>query len=223
MKSYITLIITLAICFSPVFAETTVELVRQRAEDGDATAQTLMGLMAFYGYQVPRDTNEAEVWFQRAADQGDTYAGSRIGKNVRTVSSVSSGLRAMSPTEFEKKVTQASSAPYEGETTFDELAVNRDKYVGKVIELNFTMISAIGMPVDGIQYIYIRDPKAYGSQGGSSDKLYVNGERALKWRQEIGRNAYGASSTVFALVEKDGLIALGIRQRQIESGREYRW
>jgi hypothetical protein len=49
MKSCIAFIITLATCFSPVFAETTVELIQQRAEAGDATAQTLMGLMIFYG------------------------------------------------------------------------------------------------------------------------------------------------------------------------------
>ncbi|MFA6173272.1 MAG: hypothetical protein WC701_06250 [Kiritimatiellales bacterium] len=210
-------------CSSAVFAETTVELIKERAENGDATAQTLLGLITYYGYQVPRDTAKAEVWFQRAADQGDTYAGSRITKNVRTILSVSSGLRAMSPTEFETKVAQASSVPYEGEVTFDELVVNRDKYIGKVIELSFMMIPVVGTPVDGVQYIYIRDPKVYGSQGGSSDKLYLCGERSLKWRQEIGRNAYGTASTVFALVEKDGLIALGVRQRETDAGREYKW
>jgi TPR repeat protein len=78
MKSCIAFIITLATCFSPVFAETTVELIQQRAEAGDATAQTLMGLMTYYGYQVPRDANISESWFQQAADQGDSYASERV-------------------------------------------------------------------------------------------------------------------------------------------------
>jgi hypothetical protein len=39
MNPWTALIITLAICFSPVFAETTVEMIQQRAEAGDATAQ----------------------------------------------------------------------------------------------------------------------------------------------------------------------------------------
>lgn len=204
------------------FAETTLEILQQRAVNGDATAQTLMGLMTYYGYQVPRDTNEAEVWFQRAADQGDTYAGSRITKNVRPVSSVSSGLRALSLTEFEKKVAQAASAPYEGEVTFDELVLNRDKYIGKVIELSFTTIVTIGGPTDGIPYIYVRDPRA-DSQGGSSDKLYLCGENAMKWKIEVGKKYHGTTSTVCALVEKDGLIALGVRQRETDAGREYKW
>jgi TPR repeat protein len=219
MKSCIAFIITLATCFSPVFAETTVELIQQRAEAGDATAQTLMGLMSFYGYQVPRDTTAAKDWYQRAADQGDSFADIRLQSDSR----IKSDIRTMSPDEFEKKVTQASSVPYEGDVTFDELATNRNKYVGKVIELSFTILPAVGMPVEGIQYIYVRDPKAYGTQGGSSDKLYMYGDRALKWRQEIGKKSSGTSSTVYALVEKDGLIALGIRQREIESGREYKW
>ena len=219
MKSCIAFIITLATCFPPVFAETTVELIQQRAADGDATAQTLMGLMAFYGYQVSRDTTAANDWYQRAADQGDSFAAIRL----QPASRIKSDIRTMSPTEFEAKVTQASSAPYDGEVSFDELAINRNKYIGKVIELSFTMLPAVGMPAEGIQYIYVRDPKAYGSQGGSSDKLYVHGERALKWRQEIGRNAYGASSTVFALVEKDGLVALGSRKRKTDDGCSYSW
>jgi len=204
--------------FSAVFAETTLELIKSRAESGDATAQTLMGLMTYYGYQSPRDTKAAEEWYQRAADQGDVFAASR--RDI--ANGVLKDFRSMSPDELKIKIEQASSAPYEGDVTFDELVLNRDKYIGKVIELSFRTIVTIGGPTGGIPYIYVRDPRA-DSQGGSSDKLYLCGENAMKWKFEVGKKYYGTVSTICALVEKDGLIALGIRQRQTETGREYKW
>jgi hypothetical protein len=60
-------------------------------------------------------------------------------------------------------------------------------------------------------------------QSGSSDKLYLYGEPALKWRLEAERKYPGSVSTVYALVEKNRLIGLGARQRKADDGYTYSW
>jgi TPR repeat protein len=44
------------------------------AAAGDARAQTVLGLISYFGRGVPLDQNEALKWFRRAADQGDPIA-----------------------------------------------------------------------------------------------------------------------------------------------------
>lgn len=53
---------------------TALQLARPRAEQGDARAQLVLGLVYYYGRSVARDQSEAMKWFRRAADQGDTTA-----------------------------------------------------------------------------------------------------------------------------------------------------
>jgi TPR repeat protein len=223
MKSIVIFILAALLCSSPVFAETTLELLQQRAAAGDATAQTFLGMAYQYGYEVSPDPAAAQQWFAKAAEQGDEFAAKRRdfwGQSIRTTVRVSTDLRSMSPEEFQKKIELAASAPYAGDITFDELVLKRDQYIGKVIELNFTAVSAVG---GSVPYIYIRDPRSYGSQGGASDRLYLYGEPALKWRLEVERKAPGATSTVCALVEKEELIALGSRKRKLDDGYTYSW
>ena len=54
-------------------------LVRPMAEQGDARAQSLLGLIYFEGRGVRRDEAEAMKWYRRAADQGDADAQLEIG------------------------------------------------------------------------------------------------------------------------------------------------
>ncbi|WP_297322950.1 tetratricopeptide repeat protein [uncultured Bartonella sp.] len=51
----------------------------RRAEDGDPTAQTLLGRMYMEGYAVTVDGARAALWFGRAAKQGDPQAELRYG------------------------------------------------------------------------------------------------------------------------------------------------
>lgn len=44
-------------------AETTLEILQQRAEAGDAAAQTFLGMAYFYGYNVTADPAKAQLWF----------------------------------------------------------------------------------------------------------------------------------------------------------------
>jgi uncharacterized protein len=52
---------------------------RPLAEEGDARAQSLLGLMYDSGRGVPRDDAEAGKWLRLAADQGDAVAQFRLG------------------------------------------------------------------------------------------------------------------------------------------------
>ena len=225
---FVNLVLIIVFFSSMVFAETTIEIIQQRAETGDATAQAFLGMAYQYGCAVSPDPVASQKWFSKAADQGNEFAAKRCFPLYRTASTpdrISTDIRSMPPEVLQNKIKQASSAPYEGDVTFDELAINRNKYVGKVIELSFTILPAVGMPSDGNQYIFVRDPRSSSGQqqGSSSDRLYLCGEDALKWRQEVGRKAYGIASTVCALVEKDGLIAVGSRKRKTGDGYTYSW
>ena len=54
-------------------------LVRPMAEQGDARAESLLGLIYLEGHGVQRDEAEAMKWYRRAADQGDADAQLEIG------------------------------------------------------------------------------------------------------------------------------------------------
>jgi Sel1 repeat len=54
-------------------------LVRAPAEQGDARAQSLLGLIYSSGHVAPRDDREATKWFRSAADQGDAVAQLQMG------------------------------------------------------------------------------------------------------------------------------------------------
>lgn len=53
--------------------------VRPLADQGDARAQSLLGLMYFLGRGVPQDDLAAARWFRLAADQGDAPAQFNLG------------------------------------------------------------------------------------------------------------------------------------------------
>ena len=55
------------------------DAARQAAEQGDAGAQTALGVMYEDGEGVPQDYAEAVKWFRKAAEQGDADAQFRLG------------------------------------------------------------------------------------------------------------------------------------------------
>lgn len=58
---------------------TALRLARPLAEQGDARAEALMGLLYANGRGVPRDDREAMKWFRSAAERGDAVAQLQIG------------------------------------------------------------------------------------------------------------------------------------------------
>ena len=56
-----------------------VEEPRAKAEQGDASAQLLLGLMYEVGQGVPQDDAEAVKWYRLAAEQGHTQAQTNLG------------------------------------------------------------------------------------------------------------------------------------------------
>ena len=147
MKSMV-LALVLSVCFLTASAETTLEIIQQRAEAGDATAQTFLGMAYQYGYEVSPNREQALNWFSKAAEQGDTFAIQRrdlFGKPITTVYRTATTTRpSQAQDDLPAKIVQGMSAPYAGRVGFDELVVHRDKYIGKVIELEFKTVSAIG-------------------------------------------------------------------------------
>ena len=50
--------------------EAAIELIRPRAERGDARAQSKLGPLYYSGTGVPQDSVEAVKWQRKAAEQG---------------------------------------------------------------------------------------------------------------------------------------------------------
>ena len=63
---------------------TALRLSRPLAEQGDARAQSLLGLIYYNGRDVTRNEPEATKWFRRAADQGDATAQFHLGAMYST-------------------------------------------------------------------------------------------------------------------------------------------
>jgi Sel1 repeat len=58
---------------------TALRLARPLAAEGDARAQSVLGLLYLRGQGVPQDKAEAVKWFRHAADQGDALAQHNLG------------------------------------------------------------------------------------------------------------------------------------------------
>jgi len=52
---------------------------RRLAEQGDARAQSVLGVLYAYGEGVPQDLAEAAKWYRKAADQGNAKAQYHLG------------------------------------------------------------------------------------------------------------------------------------------------
>ncbi len=135
-----------------------------------------------------------------------------------SASSSTDWVYTLSNEELEKKISEASSAEYKGGVTTDDLFSDRDKYLGKVVELKFYGSSLFGTN-RGNPYIFVRSQEL----GSANDQLVLCGDEALKWGKEVAKKGYGSSCTVYALVEKKGLIALGSRKRKVGDGYTYSW
>jgi TPR repeat protein len=59
--------------------KTEAKLLRPLAEQGNATAQTLLGFMYGHGQGLPENAAEALKWYRKAAEQGDVGAQSNLG------------------------------------------------------------------------------------------------------------------------------------------------
>jgi TPR repeat protein len=203
-------------------------MIQQRAEAGDAQAQTLMGMMAFYGYQLPRDFSVAKQWYSKAAQQGDAFAQSRLDsgdritiRSTNAISYVKSSIELLmlSKEEMEGKIAAATSANYLGSVAMDALVLNRDQYLGTVVRVQFQAPHTVGTRVGNNPYVII-----YGkNNSGAEDQLFLCGDDSLKWGMEQCARGYGVSCEVYALVERKGLIALGKRQNKLDDGYTYSW
>ena len=60
-------------------AEDDFDAVKKAAEQGNAVAQTKLGLMFTMGEGVPEDYTEAASWFRKAAEQGHAFAQYNLG------------------------------------------------------------------------------------------------------------------------------------------------
>jgi len=56
-----------------------IDAIRKAAEQGDAVAQSTLGVMYDFDQGVPQDYKKAVYWYTKAAEQGDAFAQSTLG------------------------------------------------------------------------------------------------------------------------------------------------
>ena len=210
----IKLAVVLCFCSSVVLAETTLEIIQQRAEAGDATAQALLGIMAFHGYQVQKNSEASQEWYQRAADQGDSFAAGRIGRIKKKSESEYSPL-FLPKNVLEKKVADAFFVEYKGNLTLGDLMLKRAEYIGNVVKLKFRA-STIST-TSGISSMYVRDVS------GVNGRLMLCGSEALEWAVKESKRGDETYSTAYVFVDEKYLIALGKQQSQADNCFIYSW
>ncbi len=77
------LLLLLALLAAPLWGQTygeaTTEQLRQLANNGDATAQSVLGGRYYEGDRAPKDYKQAVYWFTKAANQGNAAAQCNLG------------------------------------------------------------------------------------------------------------------------------------------------
>ena len=82
MKTTLTALLAICLCL-PLMgddaAKKKFEEMKAKAEKGNASAQSNLGVMYQYGLGVPEDDKEAVKWFRKAAEQGHLFAQYNLG------------------------------------------------------------------------------------------------------------------------------------------------
>ncbi len=211
-------VLSLVIIAQVAFAETTVELLQKRAEDGDATAQTLIGNMYFYGYHFDRDYDQAEKWYERAVKNGDAFAGERLRVVQRMPKDRRKTIKSMSRGNIsnDDSIAKASVAEFAGNVGVEDLLLHRDEYVGKVVRLKFSrgdLFSGRSAP----------DTMTVWDSGGDvTVRMQLPDDiDAREWGLDCDKGDTGGS--VYVFVEKAQAYAQGTRRRKTEEGYTYSW
>ncbi|MDD5411307.1 MAG: tetratricopeptide repeat protein, partial [Methylobacter sp.] len=72
-------VLSVWIAYSPVTWADKLADLKQRAEQGDAVAQTDLGTKYALGSEVAKDYRQAQKWFQTSAEQGNVLAQYNLG------------------------------------------------------------------------------------------------------------------------------------------------
>ena len=76
----LSLVLSLTVSLSQAqLTEAQIDSLRQKAEQGDAEYQTLLGHAYYHGRGVPKDDTEAVKWYRKAAEQNNALAQGQLG------------------------------------------------------------------------------------------------------------------------------------------------
>ncbi|MDD3276767.1 MAG: hypothetical protein PHP93_06940 [Kiritimatiellales bacterium] len=239
MKPFL-IILVISLYALTVSAETTLELLQKRAAEGDTTAQTLIGMMYQYGYQVPRDFEKAENYYTQGSQGGDSFADARI-QLVRKLQEAARNLLAASTTaqnptiasagtapanDIKSRIAQASGAEYKGKVTLEDLRLKRSDYIGCIVMVRFDGVSlSPSMAKNPFLHVYGDGNRDGGRGRGAFGERILYDEKnsdATKWAVDCARRGSGSFS-VYVLVDDRDLTALGERRKKDGNGYSYNW
>ncbi len=203
------------------FGETPLEWLKVHAEADDASAQTLLGMMYQAGYQVPKDLKQAEQWFARGYQGGDEFAGTQLRTVIRESEALKGKPKGVAPAlpkpTLADRIARAADLEYGGKVSLEDLRIIRSNYLNKVVVVSFFWTS---LPVPTAEhYITVCDDDRSLSERITYDHTVPG---AAEWAIMQAKDENGSWSSVYVLVESNGLLGLGIRRKR-DNGASYNY
>lgn len=202
--------------------ETPLEWLQAHAEDGDASAQTLLGMMYQAGCQVPKDLKQAEQWFARGYQGGDEFAGTQLRAVIRESEALKGKPKGAAPAlpklTLADRIARAGDLEYGGKVSLEDLRMIRSDYLDKVVVVSFFW--AILTVPTAEHYITVYDDDRSLSERITYDHTVPGAD---EWAVMQAKDQNGSWSSVYVLVESNGLLGLGIRRKRDNGTYTYSW
>lgn len=185
-----------------------ISLLRQLAQDGDATAQNELGERYFYGNGVEANMEEAAKWFLKAALQGNTAAEGSYGQFL------------LWGVGLEKNEVEAEKWLLKAARKGDRYAQN---------DLAFMYYYGWGIPEDyakAFKWYEASAKQNYPDAQYGLGKMYLNGDgvkknvkEAIKWMKKSADQDFSIAQNQLGLIYGN---AMGVKKDYVEAAKWYK-
>jgi TPR repeat protein len=160
-----------------------------KANKGDAYAQTLLGTMYRCGDGVPRDYKKAVTWYRKAAEQGNASAQSSLGEMYYFGYEVFEGV----PQDYNEAVKWYTKAAEQGYDS-DQFNLGEMYYDGKGVPQDYN---------EAVKWYTKAAEQGYAHAQFSLGQMYYYGKGApkdyndaFKWNTKAAEHDYASAQTL---------------------------
>lgn len=170
------------------------ELIKKIAEQGDSTAQILLGGMYEGGYGVEKDYEEAEKWFRKSAEQGDDRGQVDLGNMYFNGTGVEENHEE-AVKWFRKSAEQGS---YRG-----QYALGTMYYLGTGVEKNYA--EAVKWYRKAAEHGNFNAMELLGSMFEQGKGVEQDYDEAVTWYKKVAEQGYTGSKEALKRLADQGI------------------